>query len=308
MVLRRALQLRRARRFEANLVWVLGSPRSGSSWLWTMLAELDDVIAVNEPQIGHHLAPFLADTPGFDARALDVDTFTMHRLQAGRSHYVFADAFRDAWLPALRDLLDTRFLAHATDNVRGDLGRTRVVLKEPNGSQGAGLLMAAQPDAHLLFLLRDGRDVVDSELAANLPGSWVSSSFPGHRGIDDAERLDFVVQSAQKWRWRTEVVLAAYEAHRGPRMLVRYEDLLDDPAAGLAGIVTWMGLHVPRAETDRIAAAHSFDALPEASRGDTAFYRSARPGAWRHNLTAEEQAVLGELLDPTLAAHGYQQG
>ena len=83
--------------------------------------------------------------------------------------------------------------------------------------------MAAMPRSRLLFLLRDGRDVVDSDLAANKQGSWIGREFPGARGISPAERLDFVVQSAHKWLWRTEVVQAAFAAHPGPKQMVRYE-------------------------------------------------------------------------------------
>jgi hypothetical protein len=30
-------------------VWIFGSPRSGSTWLWKLLAEHDHVVPINEP-------------------------------------------------------------------------------------------------------------------------------------------------------------------------------------------------------------------------------------------------------------------
>src|SRR6266550_1206004 len=63
-------------RFESQLVWLLGSPRSGSTWLLTLLSEHRDVAPIDEPLIGEHLAPFLCDLPGCDPSDLDVGNFT----------------------------------------------------------------------------------------------------------------------------------------------------------------------------------------------------------------------------------------
>src|SRR5207248_8350579 len=126
-----------------------------------------------------------------------------------RGEQFFSERYADVWLPNLARMMRERFHAYAqrypTD---APVSRRQVMIKEPNGSQSADVIMRALPRARLLFLLRDGRDVVDSELAANLQGSWVSRDFPGLRGIADSDRLSFVAQSAQKWRWRTEVVQA----------------------------------------------------------------------------------------------------
>src|SRR3712207_8764357 len=36
----------------------------------------------------------------------------------------------------------------------------------------------------------------------------------------------------------------AFAAHTGPKRMVRYEDLLDDPRAGLRDIFDWLGLGI----------------------------------------------------------------
>ena len=59
---------------------------------------------------------------------------------------------------------------------------TLLLVKEPNGSQSADVIMRAQPTARLLFLLRDGRDVVDSELASFAVGGWQERAFRAHAG------------------------------------------------------------------------------------------------------------------------------
>src|SRR4051812_6986965 len=123
---------RAAKRFERNLVWMLGSPRSGSTWLLRLLKDHPAVVAVNEPLIGWHLGPFMSDLPGADPSALDLTTALVGRAGAGGSAWFFSDEFRHAWQPALGRMLRERFYEHARHHPAAlAQGRTRVVIKEP---------------------------------------------------------------------------------------------------------------------------------------------------------------------------------
>jgi hypothetical protein len=301
------LMARADRDFESRLLWLLGSPRSGSTWLMRLLASHEAVIPFNEPQIGTYLSPFMCDLPGMHAQDFDASNFTIRRIQSSSRFQFFSDEFRDVWLPGLGKLMRERFLAHALRYpAKVPLSRTVVAIKEPNGSQSADVIMAALPRSRLLFLLRDGRDVVDSELAANLEGSWVGTVFPGVRGVTSAERLRFVVQSAHKWLWRTAVVQEAYAAHPGPKLLVRYEDLRREPAAGLREILDWAGLSMPEPELCELVDRLSFERIPEESRGPKEFSRAATPGHWRESLSEEEQAAVAAVIAPKLRELGYE--
>jgi LPS sulfotransferase NodH len=293
-----------ARRFESRTIWILGSPRSGSTWLWEMLRR-PGIVGMNEPLIGWHLGPFMADHPAIDPGDLDVANCTLQRMEAKRDASFFSERHRQTWQPVLRRLLAERLY----EQVRQVRGRRRassswLVVKEPHGSQAADLILGAQPRARLLFLLRDGRDVVDSELAANLAGSWVTTAFPA-AGVRPQDRLAFVVQSAHKWVWRTRIVQQAYDAHRGPKLLVRYEELRADPGAGVRQIFDWIGIRVAPRELEAIVQRHAFEAIPESDRGEGQFRRAAAPGHWTTSLTAEEQTAMLEILTPTLTEFGY---
>jgi hypothetical protein len=304
---RRVRTLRALPHIEERLVWIFGSPRSGSTWLLQMLAGHPAVVGVNEPLIGWYLGPFLSDLPGFSADGLTPDRFTLRQVQATKRDSFFATEFRDDWEPGLRRLMRRRFaaqLGHQSALPAGP-GRTVVAVKEPNGSQSADLIMATLPKSRLLVLLRDGRDVVDSELAGNLSGSWVPSVFPGAVGIAPGERLDFVRQSAHKWLWRTEVSERAYRLHRGPKKLVRYEELRADPVGRLGEIFDWLDLSRDDAQVRDLVRRHDFDAMPPQQRGPASFFRAARSGGWRENLSDEEIRAVAEILEPKLATLGY---
>jgi Sulfotransferase family len=304
--LRRARIAVAARRIEPRITWILGSPRSGSTWLMRLLGEHEAVVPINEPLIGHYLAPFVSDAPGANASRFDVGNFTTHRSQQHKPEHFFAAEFEPVWRPALGDLMRRRFAAHAVRYPSGvPLTRTIIAIQEPNGSQAADMLMAALPRSRLLFLLRDGRDVVDSWLAGIRPGGWVSQAFPELEGISAAERTEFVAQLAYKWLWRTEVVQEAFAAHRGPKLLVRYEDLRADTHRHLREIVDWLGLPVGDERLDALVERHAFESLPEKVRGERAFNRAATPGLWRENLSDDEQRAIHEIVGGKLAELGY---
>ena len=178
-----------------------------------------------------------------------------------------------------------------------------LLVKEPNGSQSADVIMRAQPEARLLFLLRDGRDVVDSELASFVVGGWQERLFAHMRGVADAERLDFVTNSAYQWLWRTEVVEAAFAEHRGPKHMLRYEELLSEPAAAPRRALQMARQPLGPSEVAGIVDRFAFER--QSGRGPTAFNRSATPGAWRENLRPEERAAVEDILGAKLRELGY---
>lgn len=292
--------------FDEQVVWMMGSPRSGNTWLLWLLADHPSIVPINEPLIGFYLGPFMSDLPGMRPRDMDLGNFTLRRAQRDKASQFFAEEFADVWVPGLARMLRERFLAHAVRRpARVALGETIVMVKEPNGSQSADVLLRAMPSSRLLFLLRDGRDVVDSDLAANLAGSWVSELFAGTGGVAEEDREGFVLQSARKWVLRTQVIREAYAAHAGPKLLVRYEDLRADTAAQLTKLLAWLELSVDDHELQAMIDRHAFETIPETERGPGLFRRSAAPGQWRENLRPAEQAIAEEEMGPLLRELGY---
>lgn len=122
-------------------------------------------------------------------------------------------------------------------------------------------------------------------------------------GSGDEDRLAFVTQSALKWR--TEVVEAAFAAHPGPKIAVRYEDLRADPETHLRRLFEWLGLELDQALLAELVERRVFERIPAAHRGPDRFFRAASPGGWRQNLPAGEQAALAEVIGPKLRELGY---
>lgn len=281
---------------------MLGSPRTGTTWLLNLLRSQDEIAGIDEPVIGLHLGLFLPDLFIKPAWTYADDQKRVNEARASSDDYFFADRYRDAWQPQLRELILTRFAAQFNE-LDGRAERW-CFIKEPNGSQAADMLMQTLPGSRLLWILRDGRDVVDSEVDAASKGSWLTA-YGGDLEWTPEQRLDFVRERAYRWAWRQEIVAKAYDAHPAElRLKMSYEDLLSDTEAGLREILAWLGV-TPRADLAELVSKGSFEAVPESERGKGKFVRSASPGAWRDNLTPDECAALDEICGPQLHALGY---
>jgi hypothetical protein len=292
---------------EDRLTWILGSSRSGSTWLLRMLSELREVVPIDDPHIGHHLGVWrpiplawatAEETPGLT---------TLWTVKRGKQSYFFSDRYREEWSPALRQLIATRFDAQAHD-VAGARGvrEPMVVVKEP-GSHVADLLFSLFPESRLIFLVRDGRDVVDSWIDAYTHGSWALDE--GAYPVAAEGRLPMVKWLSTVWTYRIAVVQAAYERGVGAaRIMIRYEDLLRDPVAQLVRICDTLELDVPRDRLMTIADQQSYDKVSAAEKGGGKEVRAAKPGGWRANLSAEEQKAMLEIMGEKLAELRYIPG
>jgi hypothetical protein len=208
-------------------------------------------------------------------------------------------------MPQLREMISARFEAQAADDIgaAGGIDDPVVVVKEP-GSHAADTIMDLFPDSSLIFLLRDGRDVVDSWLDAYRDGSWATDE--GAYGVDDAGRTALIRLQSIVWLHRTEVVQDTYaRTDPGRRVLLRYEELRKDPAGGLERICDLLGVEATRDRLERIAKANEFSKVPESRKGAGREIRRAQPGGWSSHMTREEIVAMHEILAGKLDELGY---
>jgi ribosomal protein L34E len=286
---------------EQRLTWIFGSSRSGSTWLLRMLADFEGTVPIDDPHLGHHLGVWRPIPLAWAvADGEPPELTTLLDLKAGEPGYFFAERHRESWWEPLRQLIVSRFEAEASE-VDPRWAELSYVVKEP-GSHAAPLLAELFPHSKLIFLLRDGRDVVDSWLDGYRDGAWAipGGAFP----VAPHGRIALIRWLAAVWAYRSRAVRRAYEA-RSPasRLLIRYEDLRQRTAGTLETVCGLVGHDRGRAA--EIAERHRFERLPPAARGPTRRERAAQPGSWRQNLTPAEQEAMHEALGEALAEFGY---
>lgn len=288
---------------ERRLAWIMGSSRSGSTWLLRMLRELRAVVGVDDPHLGHHLGVWRPPPIAWATAVERPELTTLPELKRDKDDYFFSERYREAWMPALRDLVRARFGAQLESRRAPEIEQPALVVKEP-GSHAAELIFDAFPDSKLIFLLRDGRDVVDSWIDAYKRGSWAIDE--GAFAVSIEGRLALVEWLSSVWAYRARAVGAAFEG-REPRdrVAVRYEDLLDDPSRELERICATIEVEADAPGLSAVADRHAFANVDDAKRGEGREIRAAAPGSWRENLTPDEGRAMEEIMGPELAAFGY---
>jgi Sulfotransferase family len=287
---------------ETRLAWIFGSSRSGSTWLLKMLSDLEGVVPVDDPHLGHHLGVWRPIPLAWAACDDPPPLRTLLEVKAEEPGYFFAERHRDAWQAPLRELIVARFEAQAADAGVADSEEAAFVVKEP-GSHVAPFLAELFPSSKVIFLLRDGRDVVDSWLDAYSEGSWAipGGAFP----VSEEGRIPLIRWLAAVWSHRSRAVQAAHDS-RDPadRVLIRYEDLRAETGHWLTQVCEAVG--IDSARVPEAVQRHRFEKVPEEARGPRREIRQAQPGGWRENLSPAEQQALHEELGEALAEFGYE--
>jgi hypothetical protein len=286
---------------EERLAWVFGSSRSGSTWLLRMLSDLEGVVPIDDPHLGHHLGVWRPIPLAWAACEEPPELKTLLELKAEEPGYFFAERFRESWWEPLRALIRSRFEAQAEEVDRADSETPTFVVKEP-GSHAAPFLSELFPASKVVFLLRDGRDVVDSWLDAYQAGSWAipGGAFP----VSSEGRLPLIRWLSAVWAYRSRAVRQVYDSRRPrDRVLVRYETLRERTEEALEEVCDVLGLDP--AALPQVVSRHRFEQAPEGARGARKAIRIARPGSWRENLTVAEQAAMHEEMGTALEEFGY---
>lgn len=265
-----------------NIIWIFGTGRTGSSWLSAMMHELEQYTRWDEPYVG--------------------DLFgSSYYLRVGdrmreRKHFILGDHYKEAWLKAIRNFI----LEGANARFPTLAGEDHLIIKEPNGSIGAPILAGALPESRLIFLVRDPRDVVASTLDAHRKGSWGSSWGSNVASLVESNPDEFVRQRAYLCAQGLEKTKEAYEAHKGYKVTVRYEDLRHHTLETMERIFSTLEVPVDSDQLVSVVEKHAWENIPEEQKGLDKPRRKAKPGGWKEDLTSEQVKIVEEITAPVL--------
>lgn len=270
-----------------QLVWIFGSPRTGSTWLARMMTELNSHVYWHEPYVGSLFGSFLFEK-------YDPEKNAANRVLQNSPAFIMGKPYRRAWLESVKNFV--------VDGVTARFSRLSseqyLVIKEPNGSIGAPLLMEALPDSRMIFLLRDSRDVVASRLDAHRKGSW------GQQGweYDTTEKLNaYTEQLAEEYIRAVSLTKKAYDAHTGKKAFVRYEDLRHNTFDTLKFMYNSLEIEVDQLQLGASVEKHSWEQITDTAKGPGKGFRKAQPGGWKDDLSSEQVDIVENITSPILS-------
>ncbi len=285
-------------------VFVVGAPHSGADLIGRALkASPGFHLTLGQPSV-------LRTVYAFARRP------SMHTGRAQAAATVMRDAFAQGWRVTSHSCLDCtrdcRAAAGLGDGAAGPCVELRGL--ETFGDASPDLIYCAEaltyafPDARIVQVVRDGRDVVASMLADPVVMSWfrpsfvnVDTEFPNpFFGIESEEdrqiwpRLSPAGRCALRWRW--SVRLAAQLHHSlpaGQLKTIRYEHLMSKPEEPLGDLSRFAGTTVQSAE---------IRAEARASRHRS---RGRRSPASETSLSAEDITEIDKIAGEELRRLGY---
>jgi hypothetical protein len=247
-----------------------------------------------------YISPQMAAWRWEQKREQDARTAT-GRGGTGLSCYLTDDQF----LQLLRDYTEGVLAAMLPDLRPGEW----FLEKTPSHALCLSEIRALLPNARVIHVLRDGRDVVASLLAANK--SWGAGWAPGAAS-----------EAAAMWVNHVRAV----RDHAGsfpPSHIeeIRYEDVCSDPAGTLRRLWTFLDLAASDEEVGAAVRANAPDAVRSgrgtpirlggrfASVGQVNdppdFVRRAAAGGWREDLTATQKLATWRVAGNLLNELGY---
>ena len=208
-----------------------------------------------------------------------------------------------AELTAMRDGSSSQaaFIDAFATRVRKDAGKVRWAEKTPQNIRNLEWITARFPQASIIHIIRDGRDVVCS-----------MRSHPDWRWVDGEWQKVLVPRSVESYarRWLADIT-AGLAWRDDPRYVeVRYEDLVTDPPVVLRSICDGIGAGHD-AEWLAQVGQREPAAAPDAGQTKRPDYEGAvsavSVGRWRTDLNADEQAEVERLCGPQLRELGYER-
>jgi hypothetical protein len=262
----------------AKIVWIASYPKSGNTWIRIIV---DRLLSRGEPLDINALSPSFKPVVADYLAAMKIDPAKVSR--AG---------VISRWPDVERFLVE-----RAT--------RPRVFVKTHNVSALFGKAPFPTPSltAGALYVVRDPRDVALS-YAYHFdcsPQEAVGALCDPEKGLSN-RAAPVSVEIVGSWGVHVRSWLFG---KKFPLLLLRYEDMLEDPERAILDIGRFLSLEPTAAEAARIAAEASFGSLKtlevregfrEAIR-EGGFFRKGKAGEWR---TYPHQAHF----DPLIAAFG----
>jgi hypothetical protein len=266
-------------------VFLLSSPRSGSTMLFETLARAKDVYT-----LGGENHALLEGIPELQPRMRGFDS---NRLTAGDAKPALAKDLRQRFFEELKD--------RDGHSAVGD--GIRMLEKTPKNALRVPFLLEAFPGARFLFLYRDPRQCLSSMMDAwrsgrfvtypNLPNwqpqKWSMVLVPGWRDLSGRPLNEIV---AAQWERTLTMMLDDLEALPRERVVTaRYEDVVANPQGEARRLSEALGFEWDRAIDGPLPLAQHTLSAPD-------------PEKWKKNA-AEVEAMLPRLAAVIARAEAF---
>ncbi len=311
----------------AHRVFLVGSGKSGTTWLHMMMFHHPNTVAVAErrliehPDDNHALLDWFIDdelfmswfTSSSFGKRYPEQVMIRHELERIISDYLLYRAL--LLRRSNKGLTRSEPITHVSEKIalssKADADATISTLRE------------IYPRSKIIHIIRDPRDVVISTLFHAYrdfvkagENNWITDLIDQTEVAEDSSSIeeyftDFVHQTTESW---VDIVNTFH--HTGKEIygtdykVVKYEDLVADPHRWISELFAFVSLDNSPEVVAEIVEQTSFNALSNGrmagEQDKNSFFRKGEPGDWVNYFSPKEQAVVAEVAGEIMRDFQYQ--
>lgn len=270
--------------WDKQFLFIIGAPRSGTTWVQLMLGAHPNVCTTVE------LTLFL-----YTNRWIFRWNKESEDIKEGRWHIGLPMIWTEAeFYGFLHEFLERAYSQVIAANPES----TYILDKHPTNAAFVEEINMLVPNSRFIHVIRDGRDVAASMIAAKNQMGFGTST---------------VTESAAAWK---EHVIWGKNASQfdGRYLEVRYEEMTSNPEAALKAVYDFCGLPATAEEVTATVAKHTFDRLQKERSSPVPgvtlpqnFYRKGKTGSWQQDLSPTQCYLFDEIAGDLLQELGYAQ-
>ena len=275
--------------FNSKIIFIVGAPRSGTTWLQMMISDHPHVTTTIETPIFYNYVQNIISTWESEKTKIKKNKETRNTFNRGGLPLIFSE-------DEFTELLHSFCLPVYKKILAKKPGASIVLDKDPFNSFMINTISRIFPGAKFINIIRDGRDVACSRMAAKK-----SMQF-GEGNVIDAAKT-----------WVQFVFGVGSLISKKDIIEVSYEELVKDTEKTLDKVFDFCDIE---ADSDLIRLCverNRFELLKAQRRspdGDfknhDGFYRKGEIGTWQQELCGYEQILFARYANDILLKHGYE--
>jgi hypothetical protein len=269
-------------------VFVVGSPRSGTTYLYHILLSAGNfAIYRAESEVFHMLEPSFGDLSILENRKRLLDAWFNSRLFTATG--LERQPLEEKIIQACRNGGD--FLRIVMEETARHQGVERWAECTPDHVLYLQRIKKTVPDALVVHIIRDGRDVALS---------MEKQGWPKQLPWDKSQRR---MAAGIYWEWMVRRGRRDGQLLGSDYMEVRYEDLVSSARMVLENLSRFIGQDLDYDEIQK-------NAVGSVSNPNTSFQNAsdfAPMGRWKTLYTPDQLAAFEKLLGPSLQEFGYER-
>lgn len=259
---------------EKKFIFIVGAPRSGTTWLQTILASHSQVASLNAELrlFSRYVKPLLA--------SWDFEKYNLDKGNWRQGHpLIWSEVDFNTFI---NDFINRTYLKV----LQVKPGATHILDKHPGYSYAIDEIKRIIPQAKFIHMIRDGRDVVPSMISAK-------------------KRLGFgqgnVFGATKEWKECVELCRAGQDKYPEDFLEIKYEDLRQDGVSFLPSIFDFCELTYDDASIQLLIDQNSYN-NKTVSRPDVKMEKLRTEGkvVWKENLSLYQRFTIekegGDLL------------